>query len=513
MNILNDNWLFVRYLNGKVKQISVRQAFQDAEKIKNIETPTFHGTTISLYDVPVIQLLSIILLAAYFKPKNKFKAADTYFNKNLTEKGWDIKVINDYLDKWQDRFNLFDDKYPFLQDIRLKNEIKEDAKESLSYISRSNLVAPGGNNLIFEHNSTSKLDLIDFKPDLDELVYMLLYLRTLGTSPMAAQYPYKAMSANATLFILNYGKNLKETIIANCLPLRNSNRDTNLYDKPIWEFNSFDELLDYDLGDISKNVLLCTYFPCPMYIQYDNGVKNILLAKAISTGKTNYDIFDSETRAELSASYAYTNPWAIKKYVIDKKSEIGTWSYKEWTNTLKLMNLCIEITQKSSQDFICDLFNSEFQANEDVKSIIYYREYDGMKSNVLSFGKYIVEKGILNKLQKEKNHKKAVEFQTVLNKVQSKFAIFNDSGISNANLKDIKLLFSKYAENYFFDIFVNDITKKDCVENALDVFIKEAKNIVKKLEVVTNNPLKYAQAYRMFCGSLNKLKEGKEVKQ
>ena len=150
-----------------------------------------------------------------------------------------------------------------------------------------------------------------------------------------------------------------------------------------------------------------------------------------------------------------------------------------------------------------------------MKLLVKLYDFSKQKFNwiVLSFGKYIVEKGILNKLQKEKNHEKAVEFQTMLNKVQSKFAIFNDSGISNVNLKDIKLLFSKYAENYFFDVFVNDITKKDCVENALDIFIKEAKNIVKKLEVVTNNPLKYAQAYRMFCGSLNKLKEGKEVKQ
>ena len=33
MNVVNDNWLFVRYLNNEVKQISVRQAFIDADKI------------------------------------------------------------------------------------------------------------------------------------------------------------------------------------------------------------------------------------------------------------------------------------------------------------------------------------------------------------------------------------------------------------------------------------------------------------------------------------------------
>ena len=110
MNVLTDNWLFVRYNTGKVKQISVRQAFLDAEKIKDIETPTFHGTTVSLYDVPVIQFLSILLLAAYFKPANKFKAHQATFNKELTTKGWDEKVLTKYFDKWEKRFNLFDEK-------------------------------------------------------------------------------------------------------------------------------------------------------------------------------------------------------------------------------------------------------------------------------------------------------------------------------------------------------------------------------------------------------------------
>ena len=31
MNVINDNWLFVRYSDDTVRQISVRQAFIDAE--------------------------------------------------------------------------------------------------------------------------------------------------------------------------------------------------------------------------------------------------------------------------------------------------------------------------------------------------------------------------------------------------------------------------------------------------------------------------------------------------
>lgn len=519
MNVLNDNWLFVRYNTGKVKQISVRQAFKDAEKIKDIETPTFHGTTVSLYDVPVIQFLSILVLSAYFKPKNKFKASGKFFNKKLTEDGWDLKVIEDYFNKWEKRFNLFDDKYPFLQDIRLKEEIKEKADNS--FIGRSNLLAPANNNLVFEHITNSAFDINEFVPSIDELIYILLYTRSLGTSSMFAQYPYKAMASNATMFILNKGKNLKETIIANCLPLRDSNTD-GFYDRPIWELDSLEDITKFDLENMYKNTLICTYFLYPIYIQYeDDTIKDIIVARSIpqeievdENGKkikkplvTNYDIyFNSETRKALMDAYSFYNPWTIKRYKEEK--DIGSWGYKEWDNSIKLTNLCIEITKHTPEGCGCNLINSDLQANENVNNTIYYREYDGQKSNVLSFGKYNIEKGILSKLQNEKNHEKAQEFQNMLDKIQNKFYIFKDSELTGSSLKDCKFAFSKFAENYFFTTFVSNITKKDCVDKATEAFVEESKKLVKRLEVVTNNPLKYAQAYRMFCGSLNKLKEG-----
>ena len=515
MNVLNDNWLFVRYNTGKVKQISVRQAFLDAEKIKDIETPTFHGTTVSLYDVPVIQFLSILLLAAYFKPANKFKAHQATFNKELTTKGWDEKVLTKYFDKWEKRFNLFDEKYPFLQDIRLKEEIKKNDEESLGFISRSNLLAPGGNNAIFEHNSATKTELIDFKPELDELVYILLYLRALGTSPMALYYPHKSLSANASMFMLNKGKNLKETIIANCIPLRESNVDEH-YDRPIWEFDNITDIADFNIEDIGKNVLLCTYFPMSMYIKYDGEVKDIIIARSLnpkaSTKEektiTAYDIINNEAKTSVADAYVFSNPWAIKKYGPDPKTKQDVWSYKEWRNDIKLLNLCIEITQHTPVGCSCNLISTDFQSNPDVKNVIYYREYDGMKSNVLSFGKYNVEKGILTKLQNDKNHEKAQKFQDILDSILNKFYIFKDSELSGTSLNDCKFAFSKYAENYFFTTFVPNITKNGCVEKTTELFIEEAKKIVKRLEAVTNNPLKYAEAYRKFSGSLNKLKEG-----
>lgn len=501
MNILNDNWLYVRYLTNEVKQISVRQAFIDAENIQNIETPVFHNTKVSIYDVPIIQFLSTLLLAVYFKPEQNFIAGSKYFSKNLITNGWDEQLILDYFDKWEDRFNLFDDTYPFMQDTKLKD--RAEATDDLSYISRTNLVAPGSNNVIFEHNSQGGISIEQYKPTLDELVYILLYTRTMGTSPIFIRYPHKSLCANTTLFLVNYGKNLKETIIYNCLPLRHSVKE-GFYDRPIWELDSFDEISNYEIETLSNNVLICSFFPSlPIYIKYQDGeVQNMVLSNSTEDG-----LISKEMRESLSSAYAIRHPWAIRTSLIDKDTKKEIEKYKEWTKSIKLINLCIDVTKKMPSGCGCNLVSSEYQANKHAKSIIYYRQYDGMKSNVLSFGKYEISQDIFDTLQNEDNHEKAIQFQTYFDKIQKKFNDFIDTGISRNVLEDCKLKFSKYTEHYFLTDFCVNITNEDIVKTTINNLCKEAKRLIKSLETVTTNPLKYAMAYKRFGGGLYKLQE------
>ena len=44
-----------------------------------------------------------------------------------------------------------------MQDTKLKD--RAEATDDLSYISRTNLVAPGSNNVIFEHNSQDGISI------------------------------------------------------------------------------------------------------------------------------------------------------------------------------------------------------------------------------------------------------------------------------------------------------------------------------------------------------------------
>lgn len=498
MNVINDSWLFVRYLNNEVKQISVRQAFIDAEKIKNIETPVFHDIKVLIYDVPVIQFLSTLLLAAYFKPETEFKARQSNFNKDLLENGWDINIILNYLDTWQNRFNLEDEKYPFLQNIKLKDITSSD--NTLEFLCRTNLVVPGGANLLFEHNpNNSKPELSNYIPTMDELVYMLLYSNSLSTSPMATAYPNKSLCTNQTLFMLAFGKNLKETILYNSLPLRRNSHSENLYDKPCWEFDSYDEIRQYlDEDSLYKNTLLCTFFPSqPMYVLFENNIPvNIQLDKKFIS------FMSKDEKNELSSQYVISNPWTIAK----QNKDTDEYSYKEWTNSLKLIALCIDITKKSKQYTLCRIIEN-LKENNHARCIIYYREYDGMKANVLSFGKYEISQDIFDKLQVEKNHDKAEIFQTYLSKIQGKFNILKDAELPEFILNNLKLNFSKYSEQQFFNNFVLNIEDADILNNTLDDLILYSKKIVRNSSELSQNPLQYAKSYAKFCGSLNKIRK------
>lgn len=501
MNVINDNWLFVRYLDDEVKQISVRQAFIDADKIQNIETPVFHNTKVYIYDVPVIQLLATIVLAVYFKPENNFVAHDKGFCKKLMKNGWDLQVILDYLDHWQDRFNLFDENYPFMQDISLKSNITN--KESYSYISNTSVIAPGGRNAIFEHNTNDVFSnyLIKYTYSIDELIYSLLYIRTLATSPFAKEYPNKAINANATLFIINYGKNLFETIVYNCLPLRNNIQEDDLYDRPIWELDSYKDIKDYS-EELYKNTLLCTFLPCiPVYVNYTDGeIKNILL------GRTYNDVFmKKEDMANLKLAYSSYNPWTIRIY--RQEDDGGFEKYKEWTKNLKILGLCIDITKKLPSGFACNIVSTELQENSNAKCVIYYRQYDDMKSNVLSYGKYEINQSVFENLQDTYNHELAISYQNTIKKCSDKFNEFKNSGISKNQLENCKYKFSTFAEQYFLNTFVYNLDKTDILDTTVDILIKYCKKITKELEQTTSNPLRYAQAYKYFSSSLNKIKE------
>lgn len=513
LNVINDPWLFVKYLDGTIKQISVRQAFIDAEKIENIETPTFHGIKVYIYDVPVIQFLVTILLAAYFKPETNFKARKQDFCKCLFEDGWDLDLILAYLDKWQDRFNIKDSKYPFLQDIRLESIIDYDNTNLEKYVTKLNICSPNIGNAVFEHNTENGLNLNDFIPTIDELVYLLLYFSALGTSINADNFPGKSLTANSTLFVLNYSNNLFKTILMNTLPLRDSQYvDTNTgeyleyYDKPIWELDHRNQALtQYDISSVFQNRLLCSFFPSlPLFV----GIKNNNVVDFVFANRKHANekecIVDKSIRETIAEKYMFYNIYGILYELTDNDQTML--SYKNWSPSTRLINLCITMTKQLSKGFACQVITSDLKASTLDKTVVYYREYDKYKCNMLSFGKYEIEKFILDDLQVAENHAKAEYFQNLTASILAKFNILKEC-IDSHLLELIKLQFSNYSEQYFKTQFILDIQNEHILEITTKNLIDFSKNLVKNNSEFIKNPVQFAKAYAIFSSSLNKLLE------
>ena len=494
MNIINDPWLYATYTDGSSSLVSVRTAFTDAEKIRSIDTPTFHNTRAYIYDLPVVQLLTTVLQASYFKPEHKFKSGRKAFAKELMENGWDNKIISDYLDKWESRFNLFDEKYPFLQDATLEFQAKvsksKTPKPDYSYIANVSPIAPGMNNTFFgkvRSNCTDEENFIrTYEFDEIELVYILLYISSMGGSPCPAQYPNKSLVSNASLFIIPTGKNLKETIIYNCLPLVDSSRpnedDEDIkYDRPVWELDSKEEILEYDMESISKNVLLCTFFPgIPLRVIYEDGkIVTVMIAR-----KEEDCIFNNKAMSSLKDAYVETNPWAIKTSFTTKEEE-QVFVYRNWNPDMKLISLCIEITSKLPQGNYCRVINPEYQDNHHALCYVYYREFDGKKTNILSYGRYSISQDVFDELQEtDKRHEKAVLFSSRLDKITSYAEMCKNEVITakKYNTQFSALIRKMYQklELFFLHDFLPNIDNEDILEKSYALIRQEAHDVLVK---------------------------------
>ncbi|WP_424936075.1 MULTISPECIES: type I-E CRISPR-associated protein Cse1/CasA [Bacteria] len=120
-DLLEQPWIPVRYLDGRATEVSIRSAFRDAAQIREIDgelpTQTFALT----------RLLLAILYRASYDEENDVWHDDwaTWWRDGLP-----IADIDDYLDEFSDRFDLFHPERPFFQvsDLRTPSgDVKDTA--------------------------------------------------------------------------------------------------------------------------------------------------------------------------------------------------------------------------------------------------------------------------------------------------------------------------------------------------------------------------------------------------
>lgn len=111
-NLLNEPWIRCVYIDGTVRLVSLRQLFKDASKIRSI------AGDIPQQDMPLLRLALAILYCVYgdqFEDDPSEKELRQLWLDMWMAREFDLKMVEEYLNQYESRFDLFDEEHPFFQ--------------------------------------------------------------------------------------------------------------------------------------------------------------------------------------------------------------------------------------------------------------------------------------------------------------------------------------------------------------------------------------------------------------
>lgn len=218
-NLIDEPWIPCVNNKGEAVELNLQETLTQAHELREVwgESPLI---TASFY-----RLLLAVLHRVYNGPENS----------EAWEKVWktgyfDNKKINDYLENWHERFDLFHPKYPFYQAPNLDLEPK--AVNTILFD-----IASGNNATLFDHHTDDKA--ITLKPA--QAARALLAAHTFGLAGLCLpNWPFTdAPWARGIVFLIQ-GDTLFETLMFNWLRYSESGKmpcKRTLQDCPAWEMD------------------------------------------------------------------------------------------------------------------------------------------------------------------------------------------------------------------------------------------------------------------------------------
>lgn len=207
-NLIDEEWIPVRFPDGRRAELGIQDALLRAREIAVIEDPS------PLVVAALHRFLLAVLYRALEGPTDIDQA------KKLFKDGLSHEKITTYLKKWRDRFWLFDEKYPFGQNPNVpKAEIEPWTKLTAEFNATSNKV-------LFDHTDTKNPGAREPK----ECARWLTSTMSFSLSGGRGYYP--SPSPNAMMCI-PLGGDLHETLCYSLVPY--PNREVMRGDSALWE--------------------------------------------------------------------------------------------------------------------------------------------------------------------------------------------------------------------------------------------------------------------------------------
>jgi CRISPR system Cascade subunit CasA len=210
-NLASNPWIPVLDVAGGRRLVGIRDALCDAHRIERISPVS------PLAEVALHRLILAILHRALDGPSHTVKAVELYESGQLPR-----NRIEDYLNAWKHRFNLFDPRYPFFQVPDLPDD------SPLPWTKLLPECASGHNPTLFDHTTDDNPPLVSPAEAAVALIVHQSFapgglIKRLGVTSGKA-----GPLASAAVF-LPQGATLFETLLLNLTPYDGAG------DEPIWE--------------------------------------------------------------------------------------------------------------------------------------------------------------------------------------------------------------------------------------------------------------------------------------
>ncbi len=520
-NVLDESWIPVKYIDGNEASLSVIDALSQADKIEDILPPVFRNDTVYIYYVGMIRLLTTIIEAAYYKKKTKYASKNLKYLDDLNEQGLYSEVVKNYLERYHDRFDVLSKTHPFLQNINLKPELGAVDPSNNDFLTW-NPMAPSNNNFVFgrtrrliEGAKSDASILSQYQISKEEFVHMLIYLATIGNYPSAKVSKEGSLGKKLSIFAVIKGNTIKETIIANILPLDKSSRpleDDEIPDMPVWEMENIHDVEKYDKDQLVHNLLCRSFYPGISVLgagfsKDDELIRMVRVTNKIKDKKYGLSCETAETISTLVA-----DPFAIISYEDDEHFKAGAFDPER----NPAHGLCIEATKHTDRWDNCKILNNR-KINSEHTVQIYYRVLDEMKVTMRSCGTLTERSGdIWEKLKDAEIHAQAVKYQNSYGKVRDYLKkslstiLTKSSAVCSLAEKEL----SDWMENDFFMVFPKDLENNvDSATLAATTRLSaEALRIFDKYSETSGAFFTVVKERRNLAGSLNKKTAPKEKK-
>lgn len=337
-NLLDEPWIGVIVDDkGRTEEVGLKELFEKAHLYKDLagdtKTQDFVILRLLLAVVHTVfsrfdsegQVYEGISLDENFRQLEKVDEsdADTYEDAlvdtwaDLWERGSFPEIVGKYLEKWRDRFYLYDENYPFFQvrkeDAEKATDLQADSGKTWGKNIDRKLSESDNKEVLFSYKysaNNNKEILSDQEIARWLIAYQSysgtaeknFYLKRIDKKNVAMGWPYNI----GGLYLS--GDNLFETLTLNYCLIYSGNELFNIQ-KPCWEQSPEENANNYFYGDLQDNIAsLYTLWSKAIYIDPDHKESEPFFMRALKL-------------MEIDGENNFLEPMTLWKYEKGKRNK------------------------------------------------------------------------------------------------------------------------------------------------------------------------------------------------